>query len=95
MAQRWSARSRPGGGEAEFVRADLVSPDEIAIKVSIGKLTLRRSLATFAAAVIEAGFETLDVTMRHAAAVAEVPLPWLLLPEWALSMGCQRETAVG
>ena len=61
-----------GGGEAEFVRADLESPDEIAIKVSIGKLTLRRSLANFEAAVIEAGFQTLDVTMRHAAAVAEV-----------------------
>jgi short chain dehydrogenase len=29
-----------GGGEAEFVRADLESPDEIAIKVSIGKFDL-------------------------------------------------------
>lgn len=65
---------------------------EIAIKVSIGKLTLRRSLATFEAAVIEAGFETLDVTMRHAAAVAEVsarqsdPFDRLLLAQ------CEIET---
>ena len=43
---------------------------EIAIKVSLGKLALRRSLRTFEAAVTEAGFQTLDVTMRHAAAVS-------------------------
>jgi len=33
---------------------------------------LRRSLATLEAAAMEAGFQTLDVTMRHAAAVAQV-----------------------
>jgi PIN domain nuclease of toxin-antitoxin system len=69
-----------------------VSAWEIAIKVSIGKLTLRRSLATFEAAVIEAGFQTLDVTMRHAAAVAAVsarqsdPFDRLLLAQ------CEIET---
>ena len=41
---------------------------EIAIKVALGKLALRRSLATLEAAVAEAGFETLDVTLRHATA---------------------------
>ena len=65
---------------------------EIAIKVSLGKLALRRSLATFEAAVTEAGFETLDVTMRHATAVAQVstrhtdPFDRLLLAQ------CEIET---
>jgi PIN domain nuclease of toxin-antitoxin system len=55
-------------------------------------LALRRSLATFEAAVTEAGFETLDVTMRHAAAVAQVstrhadPFDRLLLAQ------CEIET---
>lgn len=65
---------------------------EIAIKVALGELALRRSLATFEAAVTEAGFETLDVTMRHAAAVAQVssrqsdPFDRLLLAQ------CEIET---
>ena len=65
---------------------------EIAIKVALGKLVLRRSLATFEAAVIEAGFETLDVTLRHAIAVAQVatqhadPFDRLLLAQ------CEIET---
>jgi PIN domain nuclease of toxin-antitoxin system len=65
---------------------------EIAIKVSLGRLVLRRSLKSFEAAVTEAGFQTLDVTMRHAAAVAEVaarqsdPFDRLLLAQ------CEIET---
>jgi PIN domain nuclease of toxin-antitoxin system len=47
---------------------------EIAIKVSLGKLALRRSLATFKTAVTEAGFQTLDLTMRHAAAVQGISI---------------------
>ena len=38
------------------------------VEAEEGKLALRRSLKTFEAAVTEAGFQTLDVTMRHAAA---------------------------
>jgi PIN domain nuclease of toxin-antitoxin system len=65
---------------------------EIAIKVSLGKLALRRSLKTFEAAVTEAGFETLDVTMRHATAVGKIssrqsdPFDRLLLAQ------CETET---
>lgn len=65
---------------------------EIAIKVSIGKLSLRRSLVTFETAVTEAGFETLDVTMRHATAVPGIavrhtdPFDRLLLAQ------CEIET---
>lgn len=65
---------------------------EIAIKVSLGKLALRRSLAMLEAAVAEAGFETPDVTLRHATAVAQVstrhadPFDRLLLAQ------CEIET---
>jgi PIN domain nuclease of toxin-antitoxin system len=45
-----------------------VSVWEIAIKVSVGKLALRRPLATVEAALAEAGFQTLDMTIRHAVA---------------------------
>ncbi len=65
---------------------------EIAIKVFLGKLALRHSLATLEAAVAEAGFETLDVTLRHTTAVALVstrhadPFDRLLLAQ------CEIET---
>ncbi len=65
---------------------------EIAIKVSLKTLSLRRSLETFEAAVTEAGFESLDVTMRHAAAVSRMaiehsdPFDRLLLAQ------CEMET---
>jgi PIN domain nuclease of toxin-antitoxin system len=65
---------------------------EIAIKVAIGKLALRRSLASFEAAIAEAGFATLDVTLRHATSVAQVstrhadPFDRLLLAQ------CEIET---
>ena len=65
---------------------------EIAIKVSLKKLSLRRSLETLEAAVTEAGFQTLDVTMRHAAAASRMaiehsdPFDRLLLAQ------CEMET---
>jgi PIN domain nuclease of toxin-antitoxin system len=65
---------------------------EIAIKVALGKLALRQPLANFESAVVEAGFETMDVTMRHAAAAAQVatrhadPFDRLLLAQ------CEVET---
>jgi PIN domain nuclease of toxin-antitoxin system len=65
---------------------------ELAIKVALGKLALRRSLATLETAVAEAGFETLNVTLRHATAVTRVstrhadPFDRLLLAQ------CEIET---
>jgi PIN domain nuclease of toxin-antitoxin system len=69
-----------------------VSVWEIAIKLSVGKLALRRSLGTVEAARVEAGFQTLDMTIRHAVAVAAIavkhtdPFDRLLLAQ------CEVET---
>jgi PIN domain nuclease of toxin-antitoxin system len=69
-----------------------VSVWEIAIKVSVGKLALRRSLATVEAGLAEAGFQTLDMTIRHAVAVPAIavkhtdPFDRLLLAQ------CEVET---
>jgi PIN domain nuclease of toxin-antitoxin system len=69
-----------------------VSVWEIAIKVSIGKLALRRPLGTLETALAEAGFQALDMTIRHAAAVAAIsvkhadPFDRLLLAQ------CEVET---
>ena len=69
-----------------------VSVWEIAIKVAIGKLTLRGSLETLETAITEARFATLDMTIRHAVAVPSVsnkhadPFDRLLLAQ------CEVET---
>lgn len=47
---------------------------EIAIKASIRKLTLSRPLREIEKGIRAAGFRLLDITIRHAAAVAEVEL---------------------
>ncbi len=47
---------------------------EIAIKASLGKLRLEGPLGSLLEAVEQAGFETLDVTLRHATAVERVAL---------------------
>jgi len=69
-----------------------VSVWEIAIKVAIGKLKLSGSLETLEAAINEARFATLDMTIRHAVAVPRVstkhadPFDRLLLAQ------CEVET---
>jgi PIN domain nuclease of toxin-antitoxin system len=69
-----------------------VSVWEIAIKASVGKLALRRPLATVEAALAEAGFQTLDMTIRHTVAVPAIavrhadPFDRLLLAQ------CEVET---
>jgi len=47
---------------------------EIAIKASTGKLTLSRPLRDLEKGILAAGFHVLDVSIRHAAAVAEIEL---------------------
>ena len=69
-----------------------VSAWEIAIKVSIGKLSLGRKLSTLEPAIEAAGFRTLDISVRQAVAVATVesdhqdPFDRLLLAQ------CEVET---
>lgn len=48
---------------------------EIAIKASQRKLTLTRPLRDLEKGISAAGFRVLDISMRHAAAVAEIELP--------------------
>jgi PIN domain nuclease of toxin-antitoxin system len=48
---------------------------EIAIKASIRKLTLSRPLRDLEKGILAAGFRLLDISIRHAAAVAEVSTP--------------------
>jgi PIN domain nuclease of toxin-antitoxin system len=48
---------------------------EIAIKASLGKLTLARPLQELEKGIAAAGFQTLDISVRHAAAVSGVELP--------------------
>jgi len=66
-------------------RAILTDPDnecwvssasvwEIAIKAMLGKVRLGRPLAALEDAIERAGFQTLDVTMRHAAATERIEL---------------------
>jgi PIN domain nuclease of toxin-antitoxin system len=65
---------------------------EIAIKASLGMLKLGRPLSVLEKAVDSAGFRTLDITMRHTIAVADVavrhadPFDRLLLAQ------CEVET---
>ena len=47
---------------------------EIAIKSSIGKLTLVKPLRELEKGIVAAGFEVLDVTIQHAAAIMDVEL---------------------
>jgi PIN domain nuclease of toxin-antitoxin system len=48
---------------------------EIAIKASIGKLTLSRPLRELEKGITAAGFQILDISVRHAAVVPEIELP--------------------
>ena len=48
---------------------------EIAIKTSIKKLTLSRPLRDLEKGIHAAGFQVLDITIQHAAAVPDIDLP--------------------
>ena len=48
---------------------------ELAIKVMLGKYELGQPLDRLGEAIEEAGFRTLDVTIRHAAAIERVAVP--------------------
>lgn len=48
---------------------------EIAIKASLNKIVLARPLHQIEKGIVAAGFRVLDVTVRHAAAVADVRIP--------------------
>lgn len=47
---------------------------EIAIKSSIGKLTLARPLRELEKGIIAAGFEVLNISIQHAAAITNIEL---------------------
>jgi PIN domain nuclease of toxin-antitoxin system len=49
-----------------------VSAWEVAIKVSLGKLSLGRRLSALEPAIEAAGFRRLDISIRHAVAVSDV-----------------------
>jgi PIN domain nuclease of toxin-antitoxin system len=56
------------------VRVSAASAWEIAIKSHTGRLTLSESVDTWlATAIADSGFDALDITVEHAAAVAGLP----------------------
>jgi PIN domain nuclease of toxin-antitoxin system len=57
---------------AEAVYVSAASIWEIAIKASLGKI--EGDTQVFAAAIEDSGFQTLPVSVQHAAAVAKLPL---------------------
>ncbi|MCX5739687.1 MAG: type II toxin-antitoxin system VapC family toxin [Proteobacteria bacterium] len=90
---RLSAKARAVLADAENeCWASSASVWEIAIKILLGKYELGQPLSAFGEAIEEAGFHTLDVTVRHAAAIEHVvvshadPFDRLLLAQ------CEVET---
>ena len=65
---------------------------EIAIKIGLGKYTPGQPLARLEEAIEDAGFRTLDVTMRHAAAIERVALPHADPFDRLLLAQCEVET---
>ena len=65
---------------------------EIAIKMLLGKYRLGRPLATLEEAVERAGLQTLDVTIKHAAAVEHVRTPHADPFDRLLLAQCEVET---
>jgi PIN domain nuclease of toxin-antitoxin system len=74
--RRLGARARAAiARQAATVRVSAASAWEIAIKSQTGRLTLREPLEPwFEAALEDSGFTALDVSVRHALAVAALPL---------------------
>lgn len=48
---------------------------EIAIKSALGKLVLALPLSDLEEGIVSAGFHILDISVRHAAAVADIAIP--------------------
>ncbi len=65
---------------------------EIAIKVRLGKYRLSSSLAAIEQAIQDAGFRTLDVTMRHAAGIERIETPHADPFDRLLLAQCEVET---
>lgn len=65
---------------------------EIAIKTTLGKYRLGRPLSTLEAALKQAGLRTLDVTIRHAAAVERIHSPHADPFDRLLLAQCEVET---
>lgn len=65
---------------------------EIAIKIALGKYRLGLPLAAIVDAIEVAGFRTLDVTMRHAAAIESVDVPHADPFDRLLLAQCEVET---
>lgn len=65
---------------------------EIAIKVALGKHRLNFPLAQLEAAIVEAGFQSLDVTMRHALAIERIKPPHADPFDRLLLAQCEVET---
>jgi PIN domain nuclease of toxin-antitoxin system len=65
---------------------------EIAIKIMLGKYELAQPLARLAEAIEDAGFRTLDVTVRHAAAIERAAVPHSDPFDRLLLAQCEVET---
>jgi PIN domain nuclease of toxin-antitoxin system len=92
-SERLSARARAVLADAENeCWVSSVSVWEIAIKILLGKYTLGPPLAQLGEAIEEAGFRTLDVTVRHAAAIERVDVPHADPFDRLLLAQCEVET---
>lgn len=65
---------------------------EIAIKVVLGKYDLGWPLVRLEDAVVDAGFRTLDVTLRHAAMIESIEVPHADPFDRLLVAQCEVET---
>ena len=65
---------------------------EIEIKVTLGKHHLEFPLAQLEAAIVEAGFQSLDITMRHALALERIKTPHTDPFDRLLLAQCEVET---
>ena len=65
---------------------------EIAIKVALGKHRLDFPLAQLETAIVEAGFQSLDITVRHALALDRVKTPHADPFDRLLLAQCEVET---
>lgn len=97
----WALADSPRlGGRARELLADpgnefwvsSASAWEIAIKVAIGKHRLRVPLSAIEAEIEAAGFQPLDVTLRHALGVGSIESPHADPFDRLLLAQCEAET---
>jgi len=90
---RLSAKARAVLGDAQNeCWVSSASVWEIAIKIMLGKYKLGQPLDQLGEAIEEAGFRTLDVTVRHAAAIERVTVPHADPFDRLLLAQCEVET---